>query len=100
MSWNTHLMDAVGVNPAMCLMTASYATSCAPVTGVPVWSRKYQEKVSLHPGQMKNANLAHPSESPDAPQLLSTAGICRKVFLHAIGREFAIGRQVNSEGCG
>lgn len=27
---------------------------------------------------MKNANLAHPSESHNAPQLLSVAGICRK----------------------
>ena len=49
---------------------------------------------------MQNANLAHPSESPNAPQLLSTAGICRKVPLHAIDGEFAIGRQVSSEGCG
>ena len=49
---------------------------------------------------MQNANLAHPNESPNAPQFLSTTGICRKVFLHAITSEFAVGRQVNSEGCG
>ena len=61
--------------------------------------KETRKDISLYPDQMQNANLAHPSKSPDTPRFLTTTGIRRKVLLHAIGGELAIGRQVSGEGC-